>query len=118
MGKKTDYIFTAIIALLGIVHISLTPVFYKSINDDASIFIGMGLAFVFLGALNISRLLSDKRNVTILCTICNILGIGYLVFFSITLRKIEPQVLISVFAVLVPTVQALINLTKAKSINC
>jgi hypothetical protein len=112
MRKKIDYSFTIIILLLGIVHISLTPTFYESFNDEANIFIGMGLAFIFLGVLNINRLLVNQRNVTVLCLICNILAILYLSFYSIMLKKIEPQGLVTIFVILIPSLLSLINLTK------
>jgi len=110
--KKIDYIFTFIIVLLGIVHISLTPTFYESFNDEANIFIGMGLAFIFLGVLNINRLLVNQRNVTVLCLICNIIAILYLMFYSVTLKKIEPQGLVTIFFILIPTLFSIIRLTK------
>lgn len=109
MRNKLDYIFSIIILLLGIVHISLTPMFYKTMNDAASIFIGMGLAFVFLGVLNITRLLSNKKSVTILCLICDLIAIAYLIFSCFVMQKIEPQFLVSVFVVFVPTVFAFVR---------
>jgi hypothetical protein len=110
--KKIDYIFSFIIVLLGIVHISLTPTFYETFNDEANIFIGMGLAFVFLGVLNIIRLLANKRIVTVLCLICNIIAICYLLFYSIMLNKFEPQGLVTIFFILIPALLSIINLTK------
>lgn len=112
MRQKIDYAFTIIIVLLGIVHISLTPTFYETFNDEANIFIGMGLAFIFLGVLNINRLLINQRNVNVLCLICNVLAILYLTFYSIMLNKAEPQGLVTIFVILVPTLFSVIRLGK------
>lgn len=62
MKRKLDFIFTTIIGFLGIVHVSLTSMFYDSMNEEASIFIVMGLAFFFQGALSLERLLVNIKN--------------------------------------------------------
>lgn len=110
--KKIDYFFTSIIVLLGVVHISLTTTFYETFNDEANIFIGMGLAFVFLGIINFNRLLVDQRKVTVLCLICNTIAILYLMFYSVTLKKLEPQGVVTIFFILIPTLLSIIKLTK------
>jgi ABC-type uncharacterized transport system permease subunit len=101
MKRKLDYIITAIIGLLGIVHVSLTPMFYDTMNEEATIFMGMGLAFIFLGALNLSRLLTNKKNATVICLVCNFFALIYLIYCAVISGKIEPQFLITIFAVLI-----------------
>jgi hypothetical protein len=109
--KKIDYFFAFVILLLGVVHISLTTTFYKTFNDEANIYLGMGLAFVFLGILNIVRLLADQRKVTVLCLGCNIIAISYLVFYTVMLNKIEPQGLVTIFILLIPSLFSIKKIT-------
>jgi hypothetical protein len=94
MKKMIDSVFTVIILLMGIIHISLTSRFYPNLNENAVVFMGMGLAFVFLGIINIVRVLSEQKIVTLLCTICNAIAICYLILFSLVIQAITPQALI------------------------
>jgi len=109
--RKIDYFFTSIIVLLGIMHISLTTTFYETFNDEANIYIGMGLAFVFLGVINIVRLLADQRKITVLCLGCNVIAISYLVFYAVMLKKVEPQGLVTIFLILIPSLLSITKLT-------
>jgi len=110
MKRKIDYIITTIIGLLGIVHISLTPMFYDTINEEATVFMGMGLAFIFLGALNLMRLLTNKKNTTSICLACNIFAFIYLIYCVVISGKIEPQFLITIFVVLIVVVFSIFQL--------
>jgi hypothetical protein len=109
--KRIDYFFTTIIVILGIAHISLTTTFYETFNDEANIYIGMGLAFVFLGIINIIRLLVNQRMITVLCLTCNVIAISYLIFYSVMLKKLEPQGLVTIFFILIPSLLSITKLT-------
>lgn len=58
---KKVYIYQKVsyLLMLGVIHSSLTPLFYSSFSQEAMWFFGTGLSLVFLGFLNIatSRLL-------------------------------------------------------------
>jgi len=99
MKWKLDYTITTIIGLLGIVHVSLTSMFYDTMNEEATIFMGMGLAFIFLGVINLLRLLVNMKNASIICIMCNLFALIYLVFCTMIRGKIEPQFLITISAV-------------------
>ncbi len=99
MKRTIDYIVTSIIGLLGIVHILLTPLFYPSLNEEANIFMGMGLAFVFLGANNLMRLMAKHKKATMVCLISNLLAVAYLIYFAAMSGRLEPQFMITILMV-------------------
>lgn len=93
MRKKLDYVSTILLLLLGSAHTILTPVFYKTFDLNALWFAGTGLAFVFLGFLNISRMKTTDNTIKILCLVGNGLAFVYCIF--IVLKLGEPQAFIS-----------------------
>lgn len=115
MRKKLDYVATILLLILGSVHTILTPVFYKTFDLDALWFIGTGLAFVFLGFINISRIKTTEIFIKILCPIGNALAFIYCIF--IVLKLAEPQAFISFFDLLVLLVLSLIDLKLTKNMN-
>jgi hypothetical protein len=51
--KKLRQILALILALLGLVHICFTPVFYPGCSLDSLWFAGTGFSLVFLGLANV-----------------------------------------------------------------
>ncbi len=92
---KTLYkISTFLILALGIVHISVTPLLFRSVTESAMWFISGGLMMVFLSFFNfiLMKSASGERSVRTLCHIANVAG---LVFASTTfainfLRAVPP----------------------------
>ncbi len=81
---KTLYkISTFLILALGIVHISATPVFFRSATESAMWFISGGLMMVFISFFNfiLMKSASGERSVRLLCHIANLAG---LIFASTT----------------------------------
>ncbi len=60
---KLYKVFIYLVMAMGITHIALTPVFYKTYTVDSLWFAGTGLAFVLLGGLNLAGLkfINDKE---------------------------------------------------------
>ncbi|MCI0486665.1 MAG: hypothetical protein L0229_08705 [Blastocatellia bacterium] len=68
---------TFLILALGIVHVSLTPLFFDKFSQSALWFISGGLTAIFMSFLNFA-LMKDagkERTVQILCHIANITGL-------------------------------------------
>ncbi len=107
MRKKLDYVSTILLLLLGSAHTILTPVFYKTFDLNALWFAGTGLAFVFLGFLNISRMKTTDNTIKILCLVGNGLAFVYCIF--IVLKLGEPQAFISFFDLLLLLVLSFID---------
>lgn len=80
MKKKIDYSATILITLLGFAHTTLTPILAKQFNSNPLDFAAIGIAFIFLGFLNFSRLRTNEITTNISCVIANFLGIFWICF--------------------------------------
>ena len=91
MIRKLHQASAWLLVALGVVHTSLTPVFYDEFSADPMWFAGTGLAMSLIGILNItlSRSAGDDRLVTMLCHIANI--IFTLFGLAIVLAVPQPQ---------------------------
>jgi hypothetical protein len=117
MKRKTDIVFTSITLLLGTVHIALTPTMYSQFSDEAHIFVGLGLAFLFLAFINFCRLYTSSKLVTTLCAICNMLCLVYLILPVIFLGLKEPQGFVAIVVVLVLAIFSIIDAIGLKNRN-
>jgi len=63
--KTTRIVLSALISLLGVVHIAFTPVFYPGWGLDSLWFAGTGLGLVILGLMN-ALLVGRREKWTIL----------------------------------------------------
>lgn len=99
MKTKIDYTFTVLLIFLGICHTSFTAVFYRTFDLNALWFAGTGLAFVFLGLINIFRLQTTGMLIRVLCSISNALALIFCIF--ILLKMAQPQVFISLFILVI-----------------
>lgn len=112
MRKNIEYIAIALITLLGLVHTSMTPIFYKTFDLSALWFAGTGLSFVFLGILNLARIKTADAGIKILCTIANGIAVAYGVFIVIKLAK--PHAYFSFFILILLFALSLIDLRSQK----
>lgn len=115
MKTKIDYTFTVLLIVLGICHTSFTPLFYKIFDLNALWFAGTGLAFVFLGIINVSRLQSTKMLSKVLCSISNALALTFCIL--IYLKMAQPQVFISLFILLILLGFSLFDLRSSHAIR-
>ena len=113
MRKIIDYISIALILLLGLLHTSMTPVFYKAFNISALWFAGTGLAFVFLGVINIARVKTSEILIKQLCFTVNVIAVVYCVFVVIKLAK--PHAYFSLIVLLFLLILSFIDLTVSKN---
>lgn len=76
---KISYkIVTYLIIAVGVVHVSLTPVFFDQFTMKVGWFIGVGLMGIFLGFLNIANWRSNfDLHVRRLCIAANTASIIY-----------------------------------------
>ncbi len=71
-------VVTYLIITVGIIHISLTPVFFDQFTMKVGWFIGVGLMVIFLGFLNIANWRSNYNlHIRRLCNIANTASIIY-----------------------------------------
>jgi hypothetical protein len=75
-----DRIATAIVLLFGVGHVVATTVWAPGWNPAAAWFSGSGLALLFAGLLNLSRLLGAGEAPRRLCLIANILTLAWIGF--------------------------------------
>jgi hypothetical protein len=116
MKKKSDYIAAILTIFLGTAHTILTPVLSKEFNSSPLDFAGIGLAFMFLGFLNLSRIKADEKTIAILCLISNLLIIAWLCFGFIYEESFTQGIGISVI-VCVLFINSIIDVRKPGHIN-
>jgi hypothetical protein len=114
MRRKIDIIFTFNALLLGIVHISLTPTMFDHFSDDAHIFVGLGLAFIFLASINILRLFKSNKLSSSISLVCNLITLIYLTLPVLYIGSIEPPGYVAIVVVLVLLIFSGIELLKQK----
>jgi hypothetical protein len=85
---------------LGILHTSLTPLFYSGFTVDALWFAGTGLGILFLGSFNLAILRAHVLRT--LCLIANLIGSVYGILIVIVLP--EPQAFLALLAFLGATI--------------
>lgn len=70
-------ISTLLILALGILHISLTPVFFKALTENAMWFVSGGLMMVFISFFNfiLMKSANGERSVKLLCHLANVAGL-------------------------------------------
>lgn len=64
-----------LLVLLGIVHIALTPMFFRQFGLDVLWFAGTGLGLVFLGNLNLIVMLSRRSGFYMMAITSNIMAL-------------------------------------------
>jgi hypothetical protein len=113
MRKKIDYIAIALILLLGLLHTIMTPVFYKTFDLNAIWFAGTGLAFVFLGVINIARVKTPEILIKRLCLTVNLIAVIYGVF--VVIKLVKPHAYFSLIVLLFLLILSFIDLASSKN---
>jgi hydrogenase-4 membrane subunit HyfE len=96
--KIFHLIAACLIAILGVIHTAMTPVFYHAFTLDAIWFAGTGLALVFLGLLNIAANKSALSSNFNLCIVANLICTIY--FFLLVIILPEPHAFAGVVFIL------------------
>lgn len=84
--------------LLGVIHSSFTPVFYKTFNVDALWFFGSGLSYIFMGLYNLASIKVNIRSITSMAIILNFIGTIFTIAITYILR--EPQTFVALVLVI------------------
>ena len=102
MHKISSWLLVA----LGIVHTSLTPMFYGRLSVGAMWFAGSGLAMIFVGFLNVAlnRGAGRDRLVRTLCYVANIITAVF--GAMIVVVDYEPQVIFGLVLIFLMTITA------------
>ncbi len=100
--KAIYKVSTWILTALGILHIALTPVFYRGFTLAALWFAGTGLSILFLGLFNMAILRAAMQTACDLCLAANIIGFIYSVLLIILLP--QPQAFLALLAFLGVTI--------------
>ena len=112
MRKKIDKIAIALITILGLVHVCMTPVFYKTFDLNALWFAGTGLSFVFLGLFNFARINSREILIKTHCTVANVIASVYGVF--IVIKLVKPHAYFSLIVLLLLLILSFVDLISTK----
>jgi hypothetical protein len=112
--RTLDKIAIAIVLFLGTGHVALTPVFAPGLNEATLWFSGSGLALVFVGFLNLCRLLApaDARHVFLLCKVANIAVLAWIALVACVFPA--GQAMAAAGALLVMTILSLVPLRLAR----
>ena len=96
-----------LVLLLGIIHTSMTPVFYDSFSKDALWFAGTGLSLIFLGFLNSAALKASIAAIYNICIISNVISVIYFALIVIVLPK--PHAFLGVLLVICELTGSVVN---------
>jgi hypothetical protein len=110
MFKKFDFVAGMLLVFLGTAHMAMTPVLAPQFKLSPADFAAIGLAFLYLGLLNIIRNKSTAAFPGIICMVANLLGIAWICFSALSVKKIEAQGIIPFVALCYLTVQSAIGL--------
>lgn len=113
MLKTINYIAAAILIFLGVAHTVLTPIFYKVFDLNSLWFAGAGLGFVFLGAINICRIIIKNNSINIISLLSNSTALIYCMLITYKLDK--PQAIIILLDVSILVFLSTIDLKKNKN---
>ncbi|MBN2039678.1 MAG: hypothetical protein JW864_06530 [Spirochaetes bacterium] len=80
MKKVLDYTSMAILILMGALHTLLTPVLAVKFKVNPEDFAAIGLMFIFIGFINVSRIRTEDKILYLLCILTNLIGIAWLVY--------------------------------------
>ena len=106
--KKIRIVFSILLMVLGTAHTCFTLVFYPALNLAALWFAGAGLAFLFLGLLNLSENTPFRRWFAWAKLGANMLGMLYVI--AVAWKLPEPQAFIGVLFTAVLTVCAFLEI--------
>jgi hypothetical protein len=106
MLKTIHTISSCLIIGLGVVHTSMTPVFYGRLSSGALWFAGSGLTMIFVGFLNVafSRNAGREKFVRVLCYVANLLTVIF--GGMIVTVDNEPQVFFGMLLIILMTATA------------
>ena len=96
-----------LLVLLGIVHIALSPVFFRRFGLDVLWFAGTGMGLVFLGNLNLLVLIAQRSGFYMMAITSNIMGL--LLMVLILLMNPAPQAWVGVVLLLILTTASFIE---------
>jgi uncharacterized membrane protein len=106
MLRTLHTIVSYLLVGLGVVHTSMTPVFYGRLSQGALWFAGSGLAMIFVGFLNVifSRNEGRDKIVRVMCYVANLLTVIF--GGMIVTVDSEPQVFFGMLLIISMTVTA------------
>ena len=103
--RRLHMIATSVIALLGVAHVALTPVFHPGLGEAAMWFAGSGLALLLAALLNVQALRAPRTAST-----TAIAGnVAATAFFALLVVVVpEPQVAVALAAFITATVTSIL----------
>ena len=116
MIKKLHRASAWLLVVLGVIHTSLTPMFYDEFSAEPMWFAGAGLAMSLIGILNValSRSVGDDRLVSTLCRTANLI---FALFGLAIVRAVpQPQAYLGLVLILTMTVTSFL-IVRAKDFS-
>lgn len=87
-----------LLVIMGFVHASFTPVFYKSLSADALWFFGTGLAYIFMGLYNLASIKVKIKSIFNVTIVLNFIATVFTIAITYILR--EPQSFVAMILVI------------------
>lgn len=114
MRLLIDYAANGIVLTLGMFHTIMTLLYERPFDLDALMYVGAGLAFIFLVVCNVARIKSTQKTIRILSLVCNIVALVYVVL--IALEFADPRAFVVTLALIALVIMAAIDVI-VKSTN-
>ena len=85
---KLFYKIASLSLLFGLVHTSLTPVFYKEMNEEWFWFFATGLTLVFSGFMNLFAMYGNRKWMYSICLVSNAIMLTWTVLLTIIMNGV------------------------------
>ncbi len=107
MKTVLEHSANGVFFLLGTMHTVLTLVNQRPFDLDALMYVGAGLAFIFLSLFNFARVKSTERLTKLLSFVANLLITLYITLIAIVFA--DPRVAIAIVVLLVLVVLSFLD---------
>jgi hypothetical protein len=105
--KRFYSISSYALAVLGLIHTAMTPVFYPSLSLNAVWFAGTGISLIFLAGLNLASLRARMAAIRRITMLCNSIFTVFCIMIIIMLP--EPQSYIAILLAIAVLIGSIIN---------
>ena len=108
--KMLDRLVSVLILLLGLIHVSVAPVFRGGSNLAGMWFLSGGLMLIFLGLMNLVRAASRGTAARWAALAANILGLAFVLgLVPLVPLRPNPQLTVSIVVIAVATLLSLLR---------
>lgn len=107
MKTILDHLANTMVFIFGMFHTVMTLLYQRPFDLDALMYVGAGLAFIFLAFINFARSRTTEKLVMFISMICNIIILIYIIL--IALEFADPRAFVVTFSLILLVVLSAID---------